>query len=172
MQKSNGGGEGTAQGSKESKQIRNERVTRHFVFLLVPWRRIRGSNNLNVCARERERGRARDRSDSTAEVTVRWEGGVRRREKFSERWRERPAVFSVCLGWIAGQVCVCARLCVWGTAGSRVAFFEAPPSPFFFFFSSFSSVLFACSSSLLSSLLQLLLLPLRSFRRTYLLTSS
>lgn len=46
---------------KEEK-TRNVRATHHFVFVLVPPGRIRGSNNLCVC---------RDDSDSAGEVTVR-----------------------------------------------------------------------------------------------------
>lgn len=129
------------------------RVTRHFVVLLIPWRRIRGSNNLNA----RERGRARDRSDSTAEVTVRWERGSET-ERSSARGEEKDLPFSVFR--VNRRSGVCVRSC-WLVC----SFFGSPA--FFFFSSSFSSVLSACSTSLLSSLLQPLLLLLPSFKLTY-----
>lgn len=55
---------------RETKQ-ENTKGRRHSVFLLVPGRRIQGSNNLCVCVCARVRVYTRDRSDSAGEVMAR-----------------------------------------------------------------------------------------------------
>lgn len=57
---------------RETKQ-ENAKGTRHSVFLLVPGRRIQGSNNMCVCVcvSALVRVYSRDGSDSTGEVMAR-----------------------------------------------------------------------------------------------------
>lgn len=94
------------------------RATHHFVFLLVPRVRIRGSNNLSVC----EETGAIARGGGHSEVRE----GERDGGRSSAGGEERDLPFSLCVQG-ESRVRLCVRLPE-GPAGSRVA------RLFFFFF--------------------------------------
>lgn len=70
-------GNGGPKGEEKREKARNVRVTHHFVFVLVPPGRIRGSNNLCVCEETAAIARGRSRRGERR--------GGEHDEKFSER---------------------------------------------------------------------------------------